>query len=81
LGYAVVLRIFERGAHRPVRLYDYIPAHGEHHLHRYTREGAKQQPTEVLRYATVQEDFDAAVGQIRDTANEMIDSWRRQSNQ
>jgi len=81
LGYAIVVRIFERGAHRPVRLYDYIPAHGEHHLHRYTREGAKRQPPEIQSYATVQDGLDAAVGQIRASANEMIDSWRRQSDQ
>jgi hypothetical protein len=80
IAYAVVLRIYEQGEHRAVRLYDYVPAHGDHHLHRYTREGAKQQPPEVLIYPTVQEGFDAAILQIRTSANGMIDSWRRQND-
>jgi len=81
VGYAVVLRVFEHGRHRQVRLYDYVRAHREHHLHRYTRNGLKQTLPEVLRHPTVQEGFDSAVGQIRVTATEMIDSWRRQSDQ
>jgi len=80
IAYAVVLRVFERGMHRTVRLYDYVPVHDDHHLHRYTRGGAKQQPPEVLHHPTVQDGFDSAVRQIRATANEMIDSWRRQSD-
>jgi hypothetical protein len=78
VGYAVVLRVFEAGAFLSVRLFDYVPAHGEHHMHRYTREGAKRQPPEVLNYASIQEGFNAAVQQIRATASEMIDSWQRQ---
>jgi hypothetical protein len=79
VAYAVVLRVFEQGQPRPVRLYDYVPAHGAHHLHRYTRTGAKQQPPEVLRHPTVQRGFDSAIDQIRASADEMIESWRRQS--
>ena len=78
IGYAVVLRVFESGRPIAVRTYDYVPAHGEHHLHRYTREGAKRQPPEVLPYPTIQAGFDEAVKQLRATANEIIDSWRRQ---
>ncbi len=79
VAYAVVLRIFERGRSRPVRLYDYVPAHGEHHMHRYTRAGTKRQPPEVLGHPTVQQGFDSAIQQIRASASEMIDSWQRQS--
>jgi hypothetical protein len=78
VGYAVVLRVFEAGEFLSVRVYDYIPAHGEHHMHRYTREGAKRQPPEVLQYGSIQDGFNAAVKQIRATASEMIESWRRQ---
>jgi hypothetical protein len=81
VGYAVVLRVFEAGEFLPVRLYDYVPAHGEHHMHRYTRAGAKRQPPEVLEYSSIQEGFNAAVQQVRATASEMIDSWRRQRAQ
>jgi hypothetical protein len=81
VGYAVVLRAYEDGRFLSVRLYDYIPAHGAHHMHRYTREGVKQQPPEIFQYATLQEGFDAAVQQIKATAAEMIDSWRRQKDQ
>ncbi len=77
-GYAVVLRVYEDGRHKAVRMYDYVPAHGEHHMHRYTREGVKRQPPEVLTYASIQAGFDAAVQQIRATAREMIESWRRE---
>ena len=80
VGYAVVLRVFEGGSYRPVRLYDYVPAHGTHHLHRYTRGGDKQ-PPEVVQHPTIQEGFDAAVRQIRASAGEMIESWRRQRDQ
>lgn len=76
-AYAVVLRVFQRGAHRPVRLYDYVPAHAEHHLHRYSREGIKQQPPEVLPYSSVQGGFDAAIQEIRERAEQLIDSWQR----
>jgi hypothetical protein len=76
-GYAVVLRVFEGRAHRLVRLYDYVPAHAEHHLHRYSREGIKQQPPEVLPYSSVQEGFNAAIQEIRERAKQLIDSWRR----
>jgi hypothetical protein len=79
IGYAVVLRVFERGRPVSVRLYDYLPAHEEHHLHRYTRGGVKQQPPQALGYPTVQAGFDAAIAQIRASGSEMIDSWRRQS--
>lgn len=34
VGSAVVLRVFEAGEYRSVRLYDYVAAHGEHHTHR-----------------------------------------------
>jgi hypothetical protein len=81
IGYAVVLRVYEDGKFLSVRLYDYIPAHGAHHMHRYTRGGAKRQPPQVLHYASVQEGFNAAVQQIRSSASEMIDSWRRQNDQ
>ena len=81
VAYAVVLRVFEGGRFVSVRLYDYVRPHGEHHMHRYTRSGAKRQPTEVLQYASVQEGFNAAVQQIRSSAGEMIDSWRRQKDQ
>jgi hypothetical protein len=76
-----VLRVFEASEYRTVRLYDYVPAHGEHHMHRYTREGAKRQPPELLQYTSVQEGFNAAMQQVRATASEMIDSWRRQRAQ
>jgi hypothetical protein len=79
VAYAVVLRVFERGKHHPVRLYDYVPAHEEHHLHRYTPTGTKQKPPDVLHHPTVQRGFDDAIGQIRASAAGMIDSWRRQN--
>jgi hypothetical protein len=61
VGYAVVLRVFEAGEYRSVRLYDYVPVHGEHHMHRYTREGSKPQPPGVFQHASIQEGFNAAV--------------------
>ena len=81
VGYAVVLRIHESLRTLSVRLYDYVPAHGVHHMHRYTRKGVKQQPPEVLHYASIQEGFNSAIQQIRASASEMIDSWRRQKTQ
>jgi hypothetical protein len=75
--YSIVLRMFEQGKHRPVRLYDYIDAHAEHHMHRYTSTGIKE-PPEVLTYSTIQDGLDAAFQQIAAAANEMIESWRRQ---
>jgi hypothetical protein len=78
VAYAVALRVYERSRYRTVRLYDYVATHGEHHMHRYTREGAKRQPPEVRDYATVQDGFGAAIDQVKASAPEMIDSWRRQ---
>lgn len=49
-------------------------------MHRYTREGVKRQPPELLHYASLQEGFDAAIQQIKATAYEMVDSWRRQKD-
>lgn len=41
----------------------------------------KLQPAKPVRLRpTVQEGFDYAIGQIRASADEMIDSWRRQSD-
>lgn len=80
LGYAVALRVYESRRFITVRLYDCVAAHEEHHMHRYTRGGSKRQPPEVLPYATVQEGFDAAVQQLRASAAEIIESWRRQKD-
>jgi hypothetical protein len=78
-GYAVILRIHEHDRVRSVRLFDYVQAHGEHHMHRYTLSGEKQQPPTVLAHASVQAGFDAAIGQIRQSGSEVIEAWRRQT--
>jgi hypothetical protein len=71
--------MFESGVLRPVRLYDYVSSHAEHHMHRYTLGGSKRQPPEVFTYPSIQDGFDEAVRQIRTAGIEMIDAWRRQS--
>jgi hypothetical protein len=79
VGYAVVLRVHESEAIKPVRLYDHVQAHGEHHMHRYNGSGEKQQPPEILAHASVQAGLDSAISQIRTSGSEMIEAWRRQT--
>jgi hypothetical protein len=75
VGYAVSLRLFEGKTVNTVRLYDYVAAHGEHHMHRYN--GRKKLPPEVLQHASIQAGLDYAVAQIRASGSEMIEGWRR----
>jgi hypothetical protein len=49
-------------------------------MHRYTPEGVKRQPPELLHYASLQEGFDAAIQHIRAAADDVIESWRQQKD-
>jgi hypothetical protein len=75
VGYAVTLRLWDGEVARPVRLYDYVAAHGEHHMHRYN--GHKKQKPEVLDHPSIQAGLDHATAQIKNSGNEMIEAWRR----
>ena len=74
VDYAVVLRVWDEGSWANVRLYDH--AHGRPEMHRYTAGGSKMD-SEAAPGADVQEGFDAAKAQIRESWIEMIRAWRR----
>lgn len=73
LEYAVVLAVEDGDRLRTVRVYD--SAHGHNEMHRYTRKLGKQ-PAEVVHHATLGEGMRAALEQIKDGYEEMIDGWR-----
>jgi len=74
MDYSVVLAIEVDGRKETVRVYD--GAHGENELHRHTREGGKQ-AAEVFNFATLGEGMRAAIEEIVEGYEEMIDGWRR----
>ncbi len=75
VGYAVSLRVFIGNKFKTVRLYDYVAAHGEHHMHRYN--GEHKLPSEVLGHPSIQAGLDYAIAQIRASGSEMIEAWLR----
>jgi hypothetical protein len=74
--YSVVLRVHAHGTAYPVRLWDFVERHREHHMHRYNSRGEKETP-EVLTHATVQAGMNAAIAHIRDSGGAIIEAWRR----
>lgn len=74
LDYSVTLAVEEGGQLQTVRLYD--GAHGKNELHRYTRDGGKQE-AEVFDRGTLGEGMRAAIEEVERGYKEMIDGWHR----
>jgi hypothetical protein len=74
MDYSVVLVVEVDDRKETVRVYD--GAHDENELHRYTREGGKQ-AAEVFSFANLGEGMRAAITEIVDGYEEMIDGWHR----
>ena|ERR1700722_3606445 len=74
IDYAVVLLAVELSEPRAVRLYD--NAHGDHDMHRYNRDGVKQQ-AETFHRGSADEALQSAIQAVRNGYGEMIGSWRR----
>jgi hypothetical protein len=74
--YTVVLLVLEPpgGGWRAVRVYD--NAHGNHDMHRYSRDGVKQ-AAETSHHGSPGEAMRSAIEAVRGGYREMIDSWRR----
>jgi hypothetical protein len=72
--YALVLVFRDCERVRTVRVYD--GAHGRNEMHRYTRKLGKQ-PAEFFHGGTLGDGMRAALEQISDTYEEMIEGWRR----
>jgi hypothetical protein len=73
-NYSVVLVVGEAGLPQTVRVYD--GAHGVNELHRCTRSGGKQ-AAEVFDAGTLGDGMRAAIRQIEDSYEAMIEAWRR----
>lgn len=72
VDYAVVLIVEVDGRRETVRVYD--GAHGENELHRYTRDGGKQE-AEVFDRGTLGEGMRAAIDEIERGYEAMIEAW------
>lgn len=69
-----MLVVDDGGETHTVRLYD--GAHGVNEMHRYTR-GAGKQPAEIFHGGTLGEGMRAAIHEIEDGYEAMIEAWRR----
>jgi hypothetical protein len=74
VDYSIVLLVEVDGELETVRLYD--GAHGENELHRYTRKGGKQ-PAEVVHHGDLGAGMRAAIDEIEQRYEAMIESWRK----
>jgi hypothetical protein len=74
VDYVIVLLVCERGEWHTVRVYD--NTHGNHDMHRYTRDGVKRSP-ESFHHGSAGEAMRSAIGAVRSGYKEMIESWRR----
>jgi hypothetical protein len=74
VDYSIVLLVEVDGELETVRLYD--GTHGENELHRYTRKGGKQ-PAEVVHHGDLGAGMRAAIDEIEQRYEAMIESWRK----
>jgi hypothetical protein len=74
VDYSIVLLVEVDGELETVRLYD--GAHGENELHRYTHKGGKQ-PAEVVHHGDLGAGMRAAINEIEQRYEAMIESWRK----
>lgn len=74
--YAIALIAWDDDDPRNVRLYD--NAHGENHMHRYSREGQKQ-PGKKFHSGDAGEAMRDAMRRIKEGYERMIQGWQRQS--
>jgi hypothetical protein len=75
IDYAIVLLIDVDGELETVRLYD--GAHGENELHRHGREAGKE-PAEIFHRGTLGEGMRAAIEDVEDGYQAMIEAWEKQ---
>jgi hypothetical protein len=75
VDYSIVLLVEVDGELETVRLHD--GAHGENELHRYTRKEGKQ-PAEVFHHGDLGAGMRAAIDEIEERYEAMIESWRKQ---
>lgn len=74
VDYSIVLLVEVDGELETVRLYD--GAHGENELHRFTRKGGKR-PAEVVHHGDLGAGMRAAIDEIEQRYEAMIESWRK----
>jgi hypothetical protein len=75
VDYSIVLLVEVDGGLETVRLYD--GAHGENEMHRYTRKSGKQ-PAEIVHHGDLGAGMRAAIDEIEQRYEAMIESWRKQ---
>jgi hypothetical protein len=74
VDYSIVLLVEVDGELETVRLYD--GAHGENELHRYTHKDGKQ-PAEIVHHGDLGAGMRAAIDEIEQRYEAMIESWRK----
>ncbi|HEX5984759.1 MAG TPA: hypothetical protein VFY69_11180 [Solirubrobacterales bacterium] len=75
--YAVTIEVDEgEGKWLTVRLWDNADDVHEHHVHEYTRQGEKQEPT-IRKFDSVNEAMALANAEARENAKEIVRQWRR----
>jgi hypothetical protein len=72
--YSVVLAVEEHDERATVRVYD--GAHGRNEMHRYSHRGHKQEG-KAFHAGSLGEGMRAAMEEIRQGYEQMIDAWRR----
>jgi hypothetical protein len=74
--YAVTIEVKEgEGKWVTVRLWDNADDVHEHHVHQYTRQGEKQEPT-ILKFGSVNEAMASANAGAREDAKKIVRRWR-----
>lgn len=72
--YRLVLLVWEDEQWQTVRLWDNV--HGRHEMHRYTREGEKQDAV-IVHHGSPNDAYQAAREAVIIGWREMVEAWRR----